>query len=152
MRFVGVTTEHEIADEELLRHQKKQILKSYVSENSENIKKMKKMVCKFEIKSVGDIVEAGEPFLYNGKSFIANQTHTIQAHQAPGMVGLGALYSVIATEDENGVKEYALNMTVDSGDLVRKDGVVYRFKYHETIQIVAENWAPPFANFWEIVK
>ena len=96
------------------------------------------------------IWKAGEKFAkwelisHKNIAYQVQQDTTAQEHQPPDATGMLAVYVPYVVAGADGIKPWAYGMHVHTGDLVRKDGVVWEAK-KDMIPCV---WEPTEGNEW----
>lgn len=96
------------------------------------------------------IWKAGEEFAkwelisHKNIAYQVQQDTTAQEHQPPDATGMLAVYVPYVVAGADGIKPWAYGMHVHTGDLVRKDGVVWEAK-KDMIPCI---WEPTEGNEW----
>lgn len=78
-------------------------------------------------------------------AYQVQQDTTAQEHQPPDATGMLAVYVPYVVAGADGIKPWAYGMHVHTGDLVRKDGVVWEAK-KDMIPCI---WEPTEGNEWK---
>jgi len=106
-------------------------------------------------KKVGDSVNAGERFIFNGVPYKAITAHVLTVHHNPETAGTH-LYENVLPKNESGIREITaedLPLTFMKNEIVIFSGEEWKFVGNgewEELTIHDPSWLPPFW-YWEKV-
>lgn len=98
----------------------------------------------YRIWKAGEEFSKWELISHKNIAYQVQQDTTAQEHQPPDATGMLAVYVPYVVAGADGVKPWAYGMHVHTGDLVRKDGVVWEAK-KDMIPCI---WEPTEGNEW----
>lgn len=98
----------------------------------------------YRIWKAGEKFSKWELISHKNIAYQVQQDTTAQEHQPPDATGMLAVYVSYVVAGADGIKPWAYGMHVHTGDLVRKDGVVWEAK-KDMIPCV---WEPTGGNEW----
>jgi hypothetical protein len=100
----------------------------------------------YRVWAAGEEFAQWELITHKDIAYQVQQKTTAQEHQPPDSEGMLAVYVPYVVAGADGVKPWAYGMHVHTGDLVRKDGVVWEAK-KDMIPCV---WEPTEGNEWKL--
>lgn len=98
----------------------------------------------YRIWKAGEKFSKWELISHKNTAYQVQQDTTAQEHQPPDATGMLAVYVPYVVAGADGIKSWAYGMHVHTGDLVRKDAVVWEAK-KDMIPCV---WEPTEGNEW----
>lgn len=101
-------------------------------------------VTAYRVWAAGEEFAQWELITHKDIAYQVQQKTTAQEHQPPDSEGMLAVYVLYVVAGPDGVKPWAYGMHVHTGDLVRKDGVVWEAKKDMKPCI----WEPTEGNEW----
>lgn len=101
-------------------------------------------VTSYRVWAAGEEFAQWELITHKDIAYQVQQKTTAQEHQPPDSEGMLAVYVPYVVAGPDGVKPWAYGMHVHTGDLVRKDGVVWEAKKDMKPCI----WEPTEGNEW----
>lgn len=98
----------------------------------------------YRIWKAGETFSKWELISHKNIAYQVQQDTTAQEHQPPDAAGMLAVYVPYVVAGADGIKSWAYGMHVHTGDLVRKDGVVWEAKKDMKPCV----WEPTEGNEW----